>query len=579
MTALLPDALVMLAVVVAWLNDTFVGQAGRRTTYFIAFFSTLISGIWFAVNAFDPQVHYFFGHMYVVDSFASVMKAVVTLGYAVSIVYSRRYLEDRGLFRGEFFLLGMFSLLGQLVMISGNNFLTLYLGLELMSLSLYGAIALRRDAAPSNEAAMKYYVLGALASGFLLYGISMLYGATGSLDLNEVFKAIGTSHYDPSVLLFGVIFIVAGVAFKMGAVPFHMWVPDVYQGAPTAMTLMVGGGPKVAAFAWGLRFLVMGLLPLAVEWQQMLVILAALSLIVGNITGIVQRNVKRMLAYSAISNMGFVLLGLLAGVVDQKTTGAANAYGSAMYYSIVYLITTMGTFGVIMLLARRDFEADTLEHFKGLNQRSPVFAFVMMVMMFSLAGIPPAVGFYAKLAVLQATMNAGLTWLTVLAVITSLFGAFYYLRIVKLMYFDEPQDKSPIVADTSTRALLALNGARYRAGSAAEGLPAGYPAHAAALMSAAGWFIVLLALVGANLPFLNQRLFAAVPLKAAKKSAWIRIAELIVLYFVVGAFGFLLEARAGNRFEQGWQFYAITFALFIVFAFPGFTFQYLVKRR
>lgn len=458
MTALLPDALVMLAVVVAWLNDTFVGQAGRRTTYFIAFFSTLISGIWFAVNAFDPQVHYFFGHMYVVDSFASVMKAVVTLGYAVSIVYSRRYLEDRGLFRGEFFLLGMFSLLGQLVMISGNNFLTLYLGLELMSLSLYGAIALRRDAAPSNEAAMKYYVLGALASGFLLYGISMLYGATGSLDLNEVFKAIGTSHYDPSVLLFGVFFIVAGVAFKMGAVPFHMWVPDVYQGAPTAMTLMVGGGPKVAAFAWGLRFLVMGLLPLAVEWQQMLVILAALSLIVGNITGIVQRNVKRMLAYSAISNMGFVLLGLLAGVVDQKTTGAANAYGSAMYYSIVVLITTMGTFGVIMLLARRDFEADTLEDFKGLNQRSPVFAFVMMVMMFSLAGIPPAVGFYAKLAVLQATMNAGLTWLTVLAVITSLFGAFYYLRIVKLMYFDEPQDKSPIVADTSTRALLALNG-------------------------------------------------------------------------------------------------------------------------
>jgi NADH-quinone oxidoreductase subunit N len=376
----------------------------------------------------------------------------------VSIVYSRRYLEDRGLFRGEFFLLGMFSLLGQLVMISGNNFLTLYLGLELMSLSLYGAIALRRDAAPSNEAAMKYYVLGALASGFLLYGISMLYGATGSLDLNEVFKAIGTSHYDPSVLLFGVIFIVAGVAFKMGAVPFHMWVPDVYQGAPTAMTLMVGGGPKVAAFAWGLRFLVMGLLPLAVEWQEMLVILAALSLIVGNITGIVQRNVKRMLAYSAISNMGFVLLGLLAGVVDHKTTGAANAYGSAMYYSIVYLITTMGTFGVIMLLARRDFEADTLEDFKGLNQRSPVFAFVMMIMMFSLAGIPPAVGFYAKLAVLQATMNAGLTWLTVLAVITSLFGAFYYLRIVKLMYFDDPQDKSPILADTSTRALLAFNG-------------------------------------------------------------------------------------------------------------------------
>ncbi|SDH76832.1 NADH-quinone oxidoreductase subunit NuoN [Paraburkholderia phenazinium] len=458
MTALLPDGLLMLAVVLAWLNDTFFGQAARRTTYFIALFSTLIAGVWFGVNAFDPQVHYFFGHMYVVDAFASTMKAVVSLGYTVSIIYSRKYLEDRELYRGDFFLLGMFSLLGQLVMISGNNFLTLYLGLELMSLSLYAVIALRRDAAQSNEAAMKYYVLGALASGFLLYGISMLYGATGSLDINEVFKAVASGRINDVVLLFGVIFIVAGVAFKMGAVPFHMWVPDVYQGAPTAMTLLTGGGPKVAAFAWGLRFLVMGLLPLAVDWQEMLVILAALSLIVGNITGIVQRNVKRMLAYSAISNMGFVLLGLLAGVVDGKTAGAASAYGSAMFYSIVYLVTTLGTFGIVMLLARRDFEAETLDDFKGLNQRSPVFAFVMMIMMFSLAGVPPAVGFYAKLAVLQATMNAGLTWLAVLAVITSLFGAFYYLRIVKLMYFDDPLDTTPIQADTCNRALLALNG-------------------------------------------------------------------------------------------------------------------------
>jgi NADH-quinone oxidoreductase subunit N len=244
----------------------------------------------------------------------------------------------------------------------------------------------------------------------------------------------------------------------MGAVPFHMWVPDVYQGAPTAMTLLTGGGPKVAAFAWAVRFLVMGLLPLAVDWQEMLIILAALSMIVGNITGIVQRNIKRMLAYSAISNMGFVLLGLLAGIVDNKATGAASAYSSAMFYSIVYLITTLGAFGVVMLLARRDFEAETLDDFKGLNQRSPVFAFVMMLMMFSLAGIPPTVGFYAKLAVLEATMNAGLTWLAVLAVITSLFGAFYYLRVVKLMYFDAPQDTAPIEGHTCNRALLTLNG-------------------------------------------------------------------------------------------------------------------------
>ena len=456
--ALLPDALLMFAVVVAWLNDTFVGVTGRRTTYYIAVVSSVIAGVWFAINAFDPTPHYFFSRMYVVDPFASAMKAVVSLGYAVTIVYSRKYLEDRDLFRGDFFLLGMFSLLGQLVMISGNNFLTLYLGLELMSLSLYAVIALRRDAAQSNESAMKYYVLGALASGFLLYGISMLYGATGSLELGEVLKAVASGHFNDVVLLFGVIFIVAGSAFKMGAVPFHMWVPDVYQGAPTAMTLLTGGGPKVAAFAWGLRFLVMGLLPLAVDWQEMLVILAALSMIVGNITGIVQRNIKRLLAYSAIANRGFVLLGLLSGVVDGKAGGAAGAYGSAMFYSIIYLVTTLGTFGIVMLLARRDFEAETLDDFKGLNQRSPIFAFVMMVMMFSLAGIPPTVGFYAKLAVLEATMNAGLTWLTVLAVVTSLFGAFYYLRVVKLMYFDAPQDTAPITADACSRTLLALNG-------------------------------------------------------------------------------------------------------------------------
>ncbi|GLZ18273.1 NADH-quinone oxidoreductase subunit N [Burkholderia plantarii] len=455
----MPDALVMFAIIVAWLNDTLAGESGRRLTFLIAVVSSIAAGVWFAVQAFDPHQYYFFSRMIVVDSFASVMKSVVSFGYGVSLIYSRRYLADRDLFRGDVFLLGMFSLLGQLVMISGNNFLTLYLGLELMSLSLYALIALRRDGAQSSEAAMKYYVLGALASGFVLYGISMLYGASGSLELHDVLNAIASGRINDAVLLFGVIFVVAGVAFKLGAVPFHMWVPDVYQGAPTAMSLFTGGGPKVAAFAWGLRFLVMGLLPLAADWQQMLVILAALSLIVGNITGIVQRNVKRMLAYSAISNMGFVLLGLLSGVVKGSPTFAATAYSSAMFYSIVYLITTLGAFGIVMLLARRDFEAETLDDFKGLNKRSPVFAFVMMVMMFSLAGIPPTVGFYAKLAVLEATINAGLTWLAILGVISSLFGAFYYLRIVKLMYFDAPQDSNPIMSDSLNRGVLLLNGA------------------------------------------------------------------------------------------------------------------------
>ncbi|CBW75666.1 NADH-quinone oxidoreductase chain N (EC 1.6.5.3) [Mycetohabitans rhizoxinica HKI 454] len=458
LSALLPDAFLMIVTVVAWLNDIITGKKGRGLTYVIAVASGLIAALWYAVIANDPHSHYYFSNMYVVDPFASLMKSFISLGFAVSLIYSRKYLEERDLFRGDFYLLALFSLLGQLVMVSGNNFLTLYLGLELMSLSLYAIIALRRDVPQSNEAAMKYYVLGALASGFLLYGISMMYGATGSLELHDVFTAIASGRINYAVLLFGVIFIVAGIAFKMGAVPFHMWVPDVYHGAPTAMTLLTGGGPKVAAFAWGLRFLVMGMLPLAVDWQTMLVILAALSLIVGNITGIVQRNVKRMLAYSAISNMGFVLLGLLSGVVDGKASGAASAYGSAVFYSITYLLTTLGSFGIVMLLARRDFEADTLDDFKGLNKRSPVFAFVMLLMMFSLAGIPPTVGFYAKFAVLEAAVNANLTWLAVLAVVTSLFGAFYYLRIVKLMYFDEPVDATPITTYGGNRALLALNG-------------------------------------------------------------------------------------------------------------------------
>lgn len=458
LSVLLPDGLLMAAIVVAWLIDTFYGLKSRNVTYWISVLASLAAGLWFAAHAADPQQYFFYSRMIVVDPFADVMKAVVSLGFAVTLIYSRKYLEDRELFRGDVFLLGMMNLFGQLIMISGNNFLTLYLGLELMSLSLYAVIALRRDVAQANEAAMKYYVLGALASGFVLYGISMLYGATGALDLGDVQKAVASGHINNAVLLFGVVFIVAGIAFKLGAVPFHMWVPDVYQGAPTAMALFVGAGPKIAAFAWALRFLVMGLWSLAPDWQEMLVIFAALSLIVGNLTGIVQRNIKRMLAYSAISNMGFVLLGMLSGVVDGSPASATSAYSASMFYVIVYLVTTLGAFGIIMLLARRDFEAETIDDMKGLNKRSPVFAFVMMVMMFSLAGIPPTAGFFAKLAVLEVTVNAGLTWLAVLAVLTSLFGAFYYLRIVKLMYFDAPLDASPIEGDFSKRTLLICNG-------------------------------------------------------------------------------------------------------------------------
>ena len=359
---------------------------------------------------------------------------------------------------GEFYVLALFSLLGQMVMISGNNFLIIYLGLELMSLALYALVALRRDHTVSTEAAMKYFILGALASGFMLYGISMLYGATGSLNLSEVAKVAASPTANKTILVFGIVFLVAGLAFKLGVVPFHMWVPDVYQGSPTAVTLLLGGAPKLAAFAITFRLLVEGLFSQAVDWQQMLVVLAVLSMAIGNITAIAQTNLKRMLAYSTISQMGFMLLGLLSGVANGNTSLAAEAYSSAMFYSITYVLTTLGTFGVIMLLARSGFEAENLDDLKGLNKRSPWFAFVMLLLMFSLAGIPPMMGFYAKLSVLQAVVSTGQIWLAIVAVLFSLIGTFYYLRVVKLMYFDEAADTAVINPTNDVRVVLSLNG-------------------------------------------------------------------------------------------------------------------------
>jgi NADH-quinone oxidoreductase subunit N len=459
MTVLLPEALLLVAALLTVLNDAFsVNSKGRRVTYLIALISSLVASAWYFVLARNPTAMHFFTNMYVVDQMASVLKAFVCLGFALTLIYSRRYVEERNLAGGNLYMLGMFSLLGQLVMISGNNMLTLYLGLEMMSLSLYALIGLRREDATSSEAAMKYYVLGALASGFTLYGISMMYGATGSLDLQDIYHVLASGRVNNGVLLFGVVFVVVGVAFKMGTAPFHMWVPDVYQGSPTAMTLLVGAGPKVAAFAFGFRFLVDGMLPLAVDWQQMLVIVAALSLIIGNVMGLVQTNIKRLLAYSAISNQGFVLLGLIGGVFNGNAENAGSAYGSAMFYSVVYLLSTLAVFGVLLMISRRGVEADQIDDLKGLNQRSPWTAFVMLILMFSLAGIPPTVGFYAKLSVLSTVVNAGFVWLSVLAVLCSLVGAFYYLRIVKVMYFDAPIDETPVEANMGTRTVLTING-------------------------------------------------------------------------------------------------------------------------
>ena len=432
-----PEIFLLIATSAILLIDMFLPDAKRVVTYLLSLLALVVCAA-LTLGDFNSGVTvYTFNNMFVSDPLANLLKLFSYLAIGMTLVYGRQYTTDRGIvggeLGGEFYALALFSLLGQMIMISGNSFLSIYLGLELMSLSLYALVALRRNNIGATEAAMKYFVLGALASGFLLYGISMLYGATGSLELNEVFRAIVSGTVDRTVLVFGVVFVVAGLAFKLGAVPFHMWVPDVYQGAPTPVTLLLGGAPKLAAFAITFRLLVEGMLPLAIDWQQMLMVLAVLSIIIGNVTAIAQTNIKRMLAYSTISHMGFMLLGMLSGVVDGNLFSAVNAYSASLFYAITYVLTTLGTFGVILLMARSGFEADNLEDFKGLNQRSPWFAVVMLVLMFSLAGIPPMVGFYAKLSVLQAVLGTGQIWLAILAVVFSLVGAFYYLRVIKLM--------------------------------------------------------------------------------------------------------------------------------------------------
>ncbi|MEY8689989.1 MAG: NADH-quinone oxidoreductase subunit NuoN [Leptothrix sp. (in: b-proteobacteria)] len=460
--AVYPEIFLLAMACVVAMVDLFVTDPKRTPTYLLTLATLAVVG-WLHLKHVDSgETVYAAGRMVVADPMGHLLAFFATVATAVTLVYARPYAESREMLKGELFTLSLFTLLGISIMVSGNNFLVIYLGLELMSLSLYALVALRRDNAQATEAAMKYFVLGALASGFLLYGLSMMYGATGSLDLGRVFEAIGKGEANHQVLVFGLVFIVAGLGFKLGAVPFHMWVPDVYTGAPTAATLLIAGAPKIAAFGMTMRLLVDGLLGLAVDWQQMLVVLSVCSLLLGNLAAIAQTNLKRMLAYSTIAQMGFLLLGLVSGVVNGNTLSAANAYSSAMFYIITYVVTTLGTFGMIMLLSRQGFEAEHIDDFAGLNQRSPLLAGVMAVFMFSLAGIPPTVGFYAKLAVLQAlvsTNEAPLLLLAIFAVVMSLIGAYYYLRIVKTMYFDEARDSAPIVTTGDARAMLTLNGA------------------------------------------------------------------------------------------------------------------------
>ena len=462
--AVSPEIVLLVMACIILLVDLGVKTPHRTATYVLSLLTLAVIAVMEAGYAVGGETFYGFGKMVVVDPMGAWLKCFACIALMVSLVYGRPYAADREMLRGgEFFTLSLFGLLGMFVMISGHNFLVIYMGLELLTLSSYALVALRRDNATATEAAMKYFVLGALASGFLLYGLSMLYGATGSLDVNEVFNAIASRQIKHQVLVFGLVFIVAGLAFKLGAVPFHMWLPDVYQGAPTAVTLLIGGAPQLAAFAICIRLLVEGLLPLAIDWQQMLALMAIGSLLIGNLAAIAQTNLKRMLAFSTISQMGFLLLGLLSGVVNGNQLNTESAYSAAMFYAITYVLTTLAAFGIIMLLARAGHESEDISDLAGLNQRSPLYAGVMAIAMFSLAGLPPLVGFYAKLAVLQSLVSSQQTSylvLTVFAVMMSLVGAFYYLRIVKVMYFDAPQGHvQPIFAPADVRAVLSINGA------------------------------------------------------------------------------------------------------------------------
>jgi NADH-quinone oxidoreductase subunit N len=449
LASVLPELVLLVAACAILIGDLFVPQGRRHLSYWLTQ-AALAAAAWCALAGIPGEPGRSFGGMVFDDVLAHTLKFAACLAVSLMLFYSRRYFELRGLFRGETFVLTLFALIGMMVMIAAGSFVTLYLGLELLALSLYAMVAMHRTSHRATEAAMKYFVLGALASGMLLYGMSMIYGATGSLDVVRVATVLGAGEGSRTILVFGLVFVVSGIAFKLGAVPYHMWVPDVYDGAPTAVTLLIGTAPKLAAYAFMLRLLGVALGGLWFDWQGMLIVLALLSMVLGNVIAIAQTNIKRMLAYSAIANMGYLLMGFLAA--------SANGYSAALFYAFAYVLTTVAAFGMIMLLSREGFEADQLADFRGLNQRSPWWAFVMLLVMFSLAGVPPTVGFYAKFAVIQAAVDAGFLWLAVAAVLASAVGAFYYLRVVKLMYFDEPTDTAPIAPRGDTGALLSANG-------------------------------------------------------------------------------------------------------------------------
>ncbi len=445
----LPEIFLLSAACLILIIDLYLTEKSRVFTYLLSLVSLVVTAA-ITVTVHSAETVYTFNGSFVSDGMGDVLKIFVYLVTAVVFVYSRPYLEARNLFKGEFYVLGLFGALGMMVLISAHNMLTIYLGLELLSLSMYAMVAFHRDSINASEAAMKYFVLGALASGMLLYGMSLLYGITGTLDIGNIRQNIASLGEEQSIVLgLGLVLVIIGMAFKLGAVPFHMWVPDVYHGAPTAVTLYIGAAPKLAAFAMVMRLLVEGLGDLHTQWQDILIIMAILSMAVGNVIAIAQTNIKRMLAYSTISHVGFLLLGILSG--------SKAGFSASMFYAIVYALMSMGGFGMVLLLSRAGFEGDKLEDFRGLNDRSPWFAFMMLILMFSMAGVPPTLGFYAKLSVLQAVVGADLTWVAIVAVVFSIIGAFYYLRIIKLMYFDKPEATEPFESSTDMKVVLSAN--------------------------------------------------------------------------------------------------------------------------
>ena len=430
--------------------DVFLSDRHRLITYWLSL-ATVAGTAWLTVALAQQGSLLTFSGMFVNDAMGNALKLCTYLAVGITFIYSRDYLRDRSLFKGEYYVLGLTGMLGMMIMISAHSMLTIYLGLELLSLSQYAMVALDRDSAVASEAAMKYFVLGAIASGTLLYGMSLLYGATGTLDVTAMGVHIAGASGATIGTLFALGFVIAGLCFKLGAVPFHMWLPDVYEGSATPVTLYVGSAPKIAAFALFMRLLVEGLGGLHSHWQPLLIVLSLLSMAIGSIVAIAQSNFKRMLAYSTIGHVGFILLGILAGT--------ATGYQAAMFYTLTYVVMALAAFGVILLLARKGFESERLEDFKGLNERSPWFAAVLMFVMFGMAGVPPFVGFFAKLYVLRAVVDAGLTWLAVAAVVFSIISAFYYLRLVKLMYFDRaPANARAVHAEYDLRWLLSGNG-------------------------------------------------------------------------------------------------------------------------